>query len=426
MDASERERFFAPYLTPIFKANWARELRAAPAIVEILAIWNAYALRDDVIAIELEPTHTRVNQDAPGKGLLATLISLSHRGRRAFQQAQTDGEAFLQVVNELSKMESYVLKLVGGSGVESVLVRQYQQALRILCRQTLPRLKNKGGGTLSAFEDLACEIETGIEAVARTLEWVEFQLARMESSPSQRIYRVEGEKGTQNGADLLNRKTKQRNTLKDILKELISLQSNVCTLTSFFKSLYLNATELSIKYEADIKIATEDDTIAMLSTEAADSIHRELAISRMPVATKLKVYVYISHIHIIPGLEMIEAFTMLDSRNAGLNEQIESGLEQMAKYRCDAQEAIDEVITDQKLQLWDQLKATGYNLSDGSSLNPRRRAATTNALETIQEEYSGTSNPNDKIRSDLDPLAIAVFSAMFNSMESYPDKNEKK
>ncbi|KAF3113772.1 hypothetical protein TWF594_010778 [Orbilia oligospora] len=401
MDASERERFFAPYLTPIFKANWARELRAAPAIVEILAIWNAYALRDDVIAIELEPTHTRVNQDAPGKGLLATLISLSHRGRRAFQQAQTDGEAFLQVVNELSKMESYVLKLVGGSGVESVL----------------------GGGTLSAFEDLACEIETGIEAVARTLE---FQLARMESSPSQRIYRVEGEKGTQNGADLLNRKTKQRNTLKDILKELISLQSNVCTLTSFFKSLYLNATELSIKYEADIKIATEDDTIAMLSTEAADSIHRELAISRMPVATKLKVYVYISHIHIIPGLEMIEAFTMLDSRNAGLNEQIESGLEQMAKYRCDAQEAIDEVITDQKLQLWDQLKATGYNLSDGSSLNPRRRAATTNALETIQEEYSGTSNPNDKIRSDLDPLAIAVFSAMFNSMESYPDKNEKK
>ncbi|KAF3107399.1 hypothetical protein TWF102_000319 [Orbilia oligospora] len=390
MDASERERFFAPYLTPIFKANWARELRAAPAIVEILAIWNAYALRDDVIAIELEPTHTRVNQDAPGKGLLATLISLSHRGRRAFQQAQTDGEAFLQVVNELSKMESYVLKLVGGSGVESVLV------------------------------------QTGIEAVARTLEWVEFQLARMESSPSQRIYRVEGEKGTQNGADLLNRKTKQRNTLKDILKELISLQSNVCTLTSFFKSLYLNATELSIKYEADIKIATEDDTIAMLSTEAADSIHRELAISRMPVATKLKVYVYISHIHIIPGLEMIEAFTMLDSRNAGLNEQIESGLEQMAKYRCDAQEAIDEVITDQKLQLWDQLKATGYNLSDGSSLNPRRRAATTNALETIQEEYSGTSNPNDKIRSDLDPLAIAVFSAMFNSMESYPDKNEKK
>ncbi|KAF3194332.1 hypothetical protein TWF225_006881 [Orbilia oligospora] len=426
MDASERERFFAPYLTPIFKANWARELRAAPAIVEILAIWNAYALRDDVIAIELEPTHTRVNRDAPGKGLLATLISLSHRGRRAFQQAQTDGEAFLQVVNELSKTKSYVLKLAGGSGVEDVLVRQYQQALRTLCRQTLPRLKDKGGGTLSAFEDLACEIETGIEAVTRALEWVEFQLARMDSSPSQRTYRVEDEKRTQNGADLVNRKTNQRNTLRDILKELISLQSNVCTLTSFFKSLYFNATELSMKYEADIKIATEDDTIAMLSTQAADSIHRELAISRVPVATKLKVYIDISYTHIFPGLEKIEAIATLDSRKADLNEQIKLVLERMVKYRCDAQKAIDELITNRKLQLWDQLKATGYNLSDASSLNPRRRAATTSASETIQEEYSGTSNPNDKIKSDLGPLEIAVFSAIFNSMESYPDKNEKK
>ncbi|KAF3226592.1 hypothetical protein TWF106_000331 [Orbilia oligospora] len=417
----EREGFFTPYLVPVLKANWARELRAAPAIVEILAIWNAYTLRDEIIAIELEPTRMRVNSDAPGKGLLTTLISLSHKGRRAFQQAQTDGEAFLQVVNELSKTKSYVLKLAGGLGVENVAVRQYQQALRILMRQTLPRLSGKGGGTLSAFEDLACEIETGIEAVARALE---FQITGMETSPRQHTYGVEGGNGPQTSADLLNRKADQRNTLRDILKELVGLQSHVLILTGFFKSLYFNATELSIKYEADIRFVTEDDTIAVLSTEAADSIHRELAVSRVPVATKLKVYIDISYTHIIPGLERIEAFTMLDPRNADLNEQIESGLKQMAKYRCDAQEAIDELITDRKLQLWDQLKATGFNLSDTSPLNPRRRAATTDVLETIQEEYSGTSNPNDKLGSDLGPIEISILSAIFNRMESNPDKNK--
>ncbi|KAF3287398.1 hypothetical protein TWF970_007122 [Orbilia oligospora] len=385
MDASEQERF---------QLYWARELRAAPAIIEILAIWNAYALRDDVIAIELQPTHTRVNPDEPVKGLLATSVSLSHKGRRAFQQAQSDGETFLQVVNELSKTKSYVFKLAGGFGVEDVLVRQYQQALRILCRETFPRLKDKGGKTLSAFEDLACEIETGIEAVARALGIISnsrdgvWSLAtyiwggRWKGVGGWKRYpkwcrfaqqEDEATKYSQRYPQRTNQPTKQCLYPHQLLQ-------------IFILQCHRAVQEIS-KYEADIKITTEDDTIAMLSTQAADSIHRELAISRVPVATKLKAYIDISYTHIIPGLEKIEGIATLDSGKAGLNKQTQLALEQMAKYRCDAQEAIDELITNRKLQLWDQLKATGYKLSDASPLNPRRRAATDRAGENAREIF---------------------------------------
>ncbi|KAF3313921.1 hypothetical protein TWF173_005514 [Orbilia oligospora] len=288
MDASEQERVFAPYLTPIFKANCTGPENFVP-LQPLSKFWLS--------GMQLELTHTRVNPDAPVKGLLATSVSLSHKGRRAFQQAQSDGETFLQVVNELSKTKSYVFKLAGGFGVEDVLARQYQQDLRILCRETFPRLKDKGGGTLSAFEDLACEIETGIEAVARAL-------GRISNS-----------------------------------------RDGVWSLATYIWGGRWKGVGGRKRYPKWCRFAQQE------------------------------------------GLEKIEGIATLDSGKAGLNKQTQLALEQMAKYRCDAQEAIDELITNRKLQLWDQLKATGYKLSDASPLNPRRRAATDRAGENAREIF---------------------------------------
>ncbi|KAK6342165.1 hypothetical protein TWF730_001644 [Orbilia blumenaviensis] len=388
-------------LAPFLRYDWPRGLRAGPAIVEILGIWNTYTVVGSILTIELEQDR------APSKGLISILMSVAKQSQRALQTADIDCESFIIALNKTLLVIGTVNETLEGArgDVDLKVAREKIEAIHPVLDRRLDRLKEAGSGTKGAFEDWLNSIATGIEDVTRIYgEFGRLLVCEIKIKLSCSVENSTQVKGlylmliripyhedvTQKNSKLKGGSgylaVHEISTVGSILQQLVTLQNNVCALDGFFATLYAFVGETATSHQEEFQgLGKSCDLIIRLYRDTTNrgqpsQIKKDFLLSWTSVLGMSGVYRDFSYDYILPGLEKVSGLVQSipkkgyveDPRAIYSVDPMEWSREHMEKYRCDAQMAITEKIEKGKISTWEEMKRLYPDLKDTSPLNPRR------------------------------------------------------
>ncbi|KAK6496111.1 hypothetical protein TWF481_002134 [Arthrobotrys musiformis] len=337
---SDQPSWTDSHVRPLLRSVSVRELCAGPAIVEILGIWNTYPLRSDIMAIEIE------HDEIPNKNLLALLMSLSIKGRRALQQAHIYVESALHILAKAPVTMDSFYQLLEGQGSNPTHKDVLSRFIGFLRGLYLGGVQGKGlESMLKALKAWGHDVEVGIEAAGRA--FAAYSRPRKTTSESGEVDAT---------SNIVNKRA--QNTIKTIIQELISLQSNICIMEGFFNKLD-SPMEIVAKYDMAIKYRIEEPESGNMNwSQSADGVLESLHASWVSASTNLTKYNAIWYRYIEPGIEKVDE--LVDSGTGGLSleEQIEMGRREMKKYFSEARAGIakdQENSTKEKAEIVDKL-----------------------------------------------------------------------